>query len=439
MQKISVFLKSYQWCSPEEGPSRPSLAPPHFAFGDQNHVIDEDSRPTSVRKRLTSNPLDESSPYTVFAGSTLRSPRGILKASPTGTRSTGSGSISASASASRRVSFSEPTAVEVKKDTAYTMDSPLCLLFPQIDDVSKKVVSMVLFFFLQNSTSKKMNDFILWYFEDHLGVPGDQVELILNSISSGNIQDISLIEEAKSHFVDEQSCIKSAIQILIDQNPTGHVLSLKGIDLSGMDLRDLQFSCRVDLSNANLYRSNLSGLDLMFVTLFNANLSLANLSEADLSGVNMQGALLDGANLRNASLEDTNLRRVRLSTRPNGPICDGARFVMADLTYANFTGASFSETVFRDCRCVASIFNYAKFIEADFSHSNLGAAKFMGAILINSILSSDQEKNSFCEEGKRFMLSKGNVEKLNFKLSQNKRMDLSTFLSKDDILRFIED
>jgi uncharacterized protein YjbI with pentapeptide repeats len=107
---------------------------------------------------------------------------------------------------------------------------------------------------------------------------------------------------------------------------------------------------RPDLSQAYLYRADLSGVDLSEVNLSRANLSEAILywdppgrtvSEAigvlygaDLSRANLSGANLDGAGLSEANLSGANLH--------------GANLSRADLSEANLSGARLIETVFAD-------------------------------------------------------------------------------------------
>ncbi len=77
----------------------------------------------------------------------------------------------------------------------------------------------------------------------------------------------------------------------------------KRLDLSGQDLRGVEFPARSDLSWSNLEGSNLS----------RSNLSRSNLSRSNLSWSNLEGSNLEGSNLSRSNLEGSNLSRSNLS------------------------------------------------------------------------------------------------------------------------------
>jgi uncharacterized protein YjbI with pentapeptide repeats len=93
--------------------------------------------------------------------------------------------------------------------------------------------------------------------------------------------------------------------------------SLIGVDFSGKDLRDAEFT------KANLRQSNLSHTDLRGVSFFAANLEEANLEGADLRGATLDSARFNRSNLTNAVLE--------------GAFVANARFAGAIITGADFT------------------------------------------------------------------------------------------------------
>lgn len=93
--------------------------------------------------------------------------------------------------------------------------------------------------------------------------------------------------------------------------------SLIGVDFSGKDLRDAEFT------KANLRQGNLSHADLRGVSFFAANLEEANLEGANLSGATLDLARFNRANLTNAILE--------------GAFAANARFAGAIITGADFT------------------------------------------------------------------------------------------------------
>jgi hypothetical protein len=98
-----------------------------------------------------------------------------------------------------------------------------------------------------------------------------------------------------------------------------------GCDFNGISLKDLNLSSadleRTNLQGANLKGTDLRGADLGKTLLAGADLSGANLFGADLEKANLQGANLTNANLQKADLEKANLTHARL---------DGANLQDAD-------------------------------------------------------------------------------------------------------------
>jgi uncharacterized protein YjbI with pentapeptide repeats len=88
--------------------------------------------------------------------------------------------------------------------------------------------------------------------------------------------------------------------------------SLARADLSGLNLYEADLSDS-DLSGANLSGVNLTDADLSGAKLLNANLAGTNLTDADLSGANLLNANLAGANLEGVDLSD--------ATWPDGTVC----------------------------------------------------------------------------------------------------------------------
>ncbi len=89
--------------------------------------------------------------------------------------------------------------------------------------------------------------------------------------------------------------------------------NLRGVDLSGSNLKSIHFQKNADLTFANLSGTNLTRAKLRSMNLTEANLNGANLSGADLRGANLTGANLTGANLRGANLKKTKLTNANLS------------------------------------------------------------------------------------------------------------------------------
>ena len=123
-----------------------------------------------------------------------------------------------------------------------------------------------------------------------------------------------------------------------------------------------------DLRRINLYRADLSGVDLRRATMYGADLRRADLSGANLSGVDSRKAIMYGADLRRADLSGANLCRANLYG--------------ADLSDANLSGADLTD---------------ADLSDANLYMSNLSGANLSGA---NGLLSAVNfmEANFECTE-----------------------------------------
>ena len=87
-----------------------------------------------------------------------------------------------------------------------------------------------------------------------------------------------------------------------------HNADLGGTDLSGARLNGIDLS-GVDLSGATLNRANLSGGDLSSARLAGTDLTGANLSGVNLTGADLSNAILNGTNLREATYTNEQLSR----------------------------------------------------------------------------------------------------------------------------------
>lgn len=124
------------------------------------------------------------------------------------------------------------------------------------------------------------------------------------------------------------------------------------LDLSNTDLRHYAFIAgKVDLQQANLSHSNLSGLDLSKMNLGNVNLSYADLTNTKLNQVNLSDANLDHANLNGAELQQSDLSRANLNAailtnaHLQQAILIKANLTCANLNQADLTKANFTETI----------------------------------------------------------------------------------------------
>ena len=127
--------------------------------------------------------------------------------------------------------------------------------------------------------------------------------------------------------------------------------SLPNADLRGIDLENAKLLgamlFRVNLSQANLKKSDLSRARLQSANLQRADLSEAVLKEAKLRGADLTEAILKRANLSNANLEDANLQGANLQ----GANLTGAVLKETDLRGANLTNAVITPDQLREAIC----------------------------------------------------------------------------------------
>src|SRR5438876_12210235 len=89
---------------------------------------------------------------------------------------------------------------------------------------------------------------------------------------------------------------------------------IRPVDLSNADLRHYPFiPGKIDLQQANLAHSNLSGVDLSKMNLGGADLSYADLSNAKIDQANLTDANLAHANLSGAMLQQSDFSHANLS------------------------------------------------------------------------------------------------------------------------------
>lgn len=142
----------------------------------------------------------------------------------------------------------------------------------------------------------------------------------------------------------------SVVRFLIDANVISKArLSLSGVDLSGANLS------RTELYGADFSGANLKGAYLQFANLRNANFGSANLEGANLGMAYLRGANFADSqnfgcktNLSNAQLNGTDLRFVNFSF---------SILRNADLRYADLQNADFRYANLQDADLQAIIWN----------------------------------------------------------------------------------
>lgn len=197
-----------------------------------------------------------------------------------------------------------------------------------------------------------------------------------------NTEQISYLDKGVDYW---NSWRKENPSIAIDLSEANlQKLRLGGVDLRWANLRktklyqaDLQ-NARLngadltwaELSGVNLYRGNLIGANLRDVKLQKANLELAKLGSAVLRWASFNKANLTGANLNQADMRNIDLRCANL--------CQ-AKLSEVDLSTANLTQADLSRTVIKRSTLRNTILNGVNLTNANLSGSDLAGASLIGA------------------------------------------------------------
>jgi uncharacterized protein YjbI with pentapeptide repeats len=115
---------------------------------------------------------------------------------------------------------------------------------------------------------------------------------------------------------------------------------LRGLDISGVKMREKLAADRADLSLSRMDKSDLWKAHLRKATLSGASLRSADLGQARLDGADLSHAVLRGCRANSASLRDVDGRYAMF----HGAMLQSAHFDNADLRGARFDGANL-----RDC------------------------------------------------------------------------------------------
>ena len=136
---------------------------------------------------------------------------------------------------------------------------------------------------------------------------------------------------------------------------------------------------RVDLSDVNLDRSDLSGADLFEAILKRTLLQESNLTDVNLYRADLSGTSLFLTNLREANLNDVNLSRAHIGKAD----LYKASLDNANLSRANLLKANLNRASLRDANLSWANLWKAELNRADLSKANLWQAKLNDATLTN--------------------------------------------------------
>ncbi len=205
------------------------------------------------------------------------------------------------------------------------------------------------------------------------------MDVLLRTYPSNSITICSLVNNKDNLFRANLSGVDLRVADL-------RGASLIGADLSRSDLGEANLK-RSNLSQVNLYEANLSGAILSETNLSGANLIRAHLIEATLRGANLREAKLSRAklfraNLREADLRETNLREAKL----NRVDLSEAKLCRADLSKATLREANLSEAELSEVNLSGANLRSVNLREANLSEVDLSGANLIGAKLIGAKL-----------------------------------------------------
>lgn len=152
------------------------------------------------------------------------------------------------------------------------------------------------------------------------------------------------------------------------------------IDLTEADLTKAML-VGVNLAEVNLVRAMLRDANLAGANLAGANLTRVGLSRANLAGANLSGANLTHAKLVGATLPDADLRNTDLTA---------AILLEASLTLAKLAGADLTDANLTDAKLSRADLTDANLIRANLSGAKLAWATLKGANLSRAIVTPEQ-------------------------------------------------
>lgn len=170
---------------------------------------------------------------------------------------------------------------------------------------------------------------------------------------------------------------------------------LRRRNLEGIDFSDVNLS-KSDLSDSNLESSNLSnaylpdsyfeGVNLNYCNLSKSKCQGASFKQAKMHGVNLSWANCYGANFFLTNLVLGDLKNTRLiECNFKGATIKYSYFIGCECDRTNMIGVTGNETVFMNCSLEDANFTKADLTEAKFINCNLQLTKFVQAKIEDSI------------------------------------------------------
>ena len=156
--------------------------------------------------------------------------------------------------------------------------------------------------------------------------------------------------------------------------------NLSSLDLSGANLAGASIGS-ANLAGADLTNANLAGADLTSANLTKTRFTGADLSNAAMDGAIISGTSFDGANLTAIQLSSENLSGINFQNANMTQIyLNGDTLTGANLSGANLTKAKLNST-FTNANLSNSNLTHANLSWADMTHANLSGADLSGADL----------------------------------------------------------
>lgn len=158
----------------------------------------------------------------------------------------------------------------------------------------------------------------------------------------------------------------------------------KPVNVAGLSFKNA-ITPDIDLRDANLTHTDLSGVKARESYFVRADLTDAILKDADLEGSSLVGATLRGVHAHSVSLREARLEYADLAGASlryadlAGADLLGANLSYADLTGANLAGAKLNNACLRGARLSRARFAHARLTGVDFTHADLYDADLLGA------------------------------------------------------------
>lgn len=134
---------------------------------------------------------------------------------------------------------------------------------------------------------------------------------------------------------------------------------------------------------AKLQNTNCKSGNFRFAQMRKADLTRTNFEKADLTGADLEASVIEQTNFTNAILDKANFKKVQrsLCKRPTGPIFNNTSLLETNFRYANLQCGIFKNLIFRRCDCTLTSFNHSNFSNVQFERVDLDGSQFITCFL----------------------------------------------------------